>query len=88
MAAVAYASPIGEFQLFINRLSWSQQSLTNHTSPANPAAEAAPVEARQGDEDDGVGWFVAVPALMKPGPAINVNLPIPGLPCDDKKKKY
>ncbi|OSC99592.1 hypothetical protein PYCCODRAFT_1470097 [Trametes coccinea BRFM310] len=60
-----------------------------YASPiANPAAEAAPVEARQGDEDDGVGWFVAVPALMKPGPAINVNLPIPGLPCDDKKKKY
>ncbi|CDO72011.1 hypothetical protein BN946_scf184943.g46 [Trametes cinnabarina] len=60
-----------------------------YASPvAKPVAEAAPVEARQGDTDDGVGWFVAVPALMKPGPAINVNLPIPGLPCDDKKKKY
>ncbi len=41
------------------------------------------VEARKGDEDDGVGWFVAVPALMKPAP-ININVPIPGIPCDKK----
>ncbi|KAM5544689.1 hypothetical protein V8D89_001587 [Ganoderma adspersum] len=50
-------------------------------------APAEPVEARQGDEDDGVGWFVAVPALMKPGPVdLTINVPIPGIPCD--KKKY
>ena len=41
------------------------------------------VVARQGDEDDGVGWFVAVPALMKPAP-IHINAPIPGIPCDKK----
>lgn len=40
--------------------------------------------ARDEDEDDGVGWFVAVPALMKPAP-LNINVPIPGIPCDKKK---
>ena len=43
------------------------------------------VAVRQGDEDDGVGWFVAVPELMKPAPGLNINVPIPGIPCKDKK---
>ena len=30
-------------------------------------------EKRQGDEDDGVGWFVAVPALMNPAP-VDLNI--------------
>ena len=49
-----------------------------------PVAERE-LAIRQGDEDDGVGWFVAVPALMKPGPVdLTINVPIPGSPCDKK----
>ncbi len=45
--------------------------------------EARAAAPKGGDEDDGVGWFVAVPALMKPAP-LNINVPIPGIPCDKK----
>ncbi|TFK91580.1 hypothetical protein K466DRAFT_596002 [Polyporus arcularius HHB13444] len=50
---------------------------------AAPVEEARAAAPKGGDEDDGVGWFVAVPALMKPAP-LNINVPIPGIPCDKK----
>lgn len=89
-ASAAFAAPTGTPRLTQTgeRHTLTDWNFNLHFTEPRAAgpAPAEPVEARQGDEDDGVGWFVAVPALMKPGPVdLTINVPIPGIPCDKKK---